>query len=318
MIPEQELEKGLNRVDPPCPYYGECGGCQLQHFDYPSQLIWKQRLLQSYLETLVEPEKLRPMIGSPLQWNYRRRIQVHATPKGEPGFFATGSHHVVPIESCLIAQQPLNDALPQVKEKWRNLLSKKDRPSLLTFELTRKDDGGVEMKPAGRERFFLQINPEANAVLVQHLREIFAKVGPREVLELYAGAGNFTYELYNPSLAWTSVESESGAFESGRARAQSSKVRWVHDKAQNYLKKNTSRHWDLALMDPPREGGRGSISLLVKTPVPCLAYISSSPAALHRDLKALLAGGYEVRWVQGFDFFPHTNHIESLVLLRHR
>ena len=75
------MMKNYEMTDPPCPYYGQCGGCQIQHLTYPSQLLWKENLLKEKLHGLVSEDKIRPILPSPKIWNYRRRIQVHATPK---------------------------------------------------------------------------------------------------------------------------------------------------------------------------------------------------------------------------------------------
>lgn len=303
-------------MTPPCPYYGDCGGCHLQHLHYDSQLRWKDNLIQRTLGDFVPTEKLRPILPSPKVWHYRRRIQVHATPAGQPGFFAAGSHRVVPIEECLIADPALNQALKTLPDMWSQEFKKKTRPSLITSELTCEAGGHVRILPQKEERFFLQVNEGANRKLIKTLHPILRELKPRRVLELYAGTGNLTYSLWQEGWEWTAIEWDSPAFEKGRGMRTSPQIRWVREKAERYLKKHRSPV-DLILMDPPRSGAKDCLPFIIRRPPPVLLYISCSLNALEKDLKRLLSGGFTLNWVQPFDFFPHTRHVECLVYLTH-
>jgi 23S rRNA (uracil1939-C5)-methyltransferase len=73
---------------------------------------------------------------------------------------------------------------------------------------------------------------------------------------------------------------------------------------------------DLVVVDPPRTGlGAEITALLGKLAAPALVYVSCDPATLARDLKALIASGYEVESVTLADLFPQTFHLETMVHL---
>src|SRR5262249_30463552 len=110
--PPELMVASPDRVVAPCPYFTRCGGCQLQHMELRRQVEEKQKWLHSILRDLVAEEKIRPLIRSARPWNYRRRIQLHAGPKGELGFYAWKSRQVVDIDQCLIADETLNAKLP--------------------------------------------------------------------------------------------------------------------------------------------------------------------------------------------------------------
>jgi 23S rRNA (uracil1939-C5)-methyltransferase len=301
-------------VTPPCPYFGDCGGCHLQHLHYDSQLRWKDNLILKTLGDLAPSEKLRPILPSPKVWHYRRRIQVHATPSGQPGFYAAGSHRVVPIAECLIADPALNNALKKLPDAWSQEFDKRTRPSLITSELTCEPDGKVRILSGGEGRFFLQVNEGANRRLIKFLDSVLRELEPRRVLELYAGAGNLTYSLWQKGREWTAVEWDSLAFEKGKGINISPQIRWVHEKAERYLKKHRDAV-DLILMDPPRSGAKECLPFLIRRPPPALLYLSCALNVLAQDLKQLLSGGFKINWVQPFDFFPHTRHVECLASL---
>jgi len=106
------LEPSPRRVEPPCPYFGRCGGCQWQHAAYDAQVEYKQAILRETLRRTgkVEPEFLPPLSGGP--HGYRRRASFQTGPDGSLGFFGEHSHTLVPVDRCLLLDGPLNTLLP--------------------------------------------------------------------------------------------------------------------------------------------------------------------------------------------------------------
>ncbi len=113
----RRLDRAPERIEPPCPVFGRCGGCQLQHLDYQASLHWKERWL---LEALVRTggldreqmaAALRPIIPSPRVHHYRCRAYIPVSFDGI-GFHAAGTHDVVPIPSCAV----LDPAIDAVRE----------------------------------------------------------------------------------------------------------------------------------------------------------------------------------------------------------
>lgn len=119
------------RVIPPCPVYETCGGCQLQHLAYPSQLVFKKDLLKQALTKFkpknFEKYQLLPTIGMKNPWNYRNKAQFQLRKidgEIEAGLYQADSHHLVPITNCLV-QQP---ATTKVMNTLVELLNKYQLP----------------------------------------------------------------------------------------------------------------------------------------------------------------------------------------------
>lgn len=105
------IEAAPERITPPCPYYQDCGGCDLQHAAYPDQLRFKRQILQEALERarLELPEgHPRATLPSPTPLGYRHRVRLHLDPAGQLGFHQRASNLVVPIRRCLLATEPIN------------------------------------------------------------------------------------------------------------------------------------------------------------------------------------------------------------------
>ncbi len=102
------VEPSQSRITAPCPYFGKCGGCQLQHMDYDSQLKFKQKLVQNSLKKYAGyAGDVQSVVASPNIYNYRNKFAMPvAEDNGDivVGMYRTASHKLVPITDCLISQ----------------------------------------------------------------------------------------------------------------------------------------------------------------------------------------------------------------------
>jgi 23S rRNA (uracil1939-C5)-methyltransferase len=101
------VKPSMDRLEPPCPYYYRCGGCTWQHLSYDAQLRAKRDLVQETLERIgkVTGVTVKPVLGMKDPWRYRNKVQQPVGWNGKrliSGFYAEGSHDIVPIEDCLV------------------------------------------------------------------------------------------------------------------------------------------------------------------------------------------------------------------------
>ncbi|MFF2093327.1 23S rRNA (uracil(1939)-C(5))-methyltransferase RlmD [Paenibacillus sp. NPDC058174] len=145
---EELLSESSDRVEPPCDIFDKCGGCQLQHFDYPAQLEWKR---QHVIDSLERIGKLRvaggkafangdgeddamgegiivhPTVGMAEPWRYRNKAQVPVGASGGAGseliagFYARGSHRIIDMDDCLIQHDRNDEVVRVVKTIGREL-----------------------------------------------------------------------------------------------------------------------------------------------------------------------------------------------------
>jgi 23S rRNA (uracil1939-C5)-methyltransferase len=116
------LHSSSRRIEPQCPYFGACGGCQYQHAKYEHQLEIKKEILGETLRRLAKLElpceiEIHP---SP-PWNYRNRsrLQVRVSPEFAAGYFKFGSHELMPVEQCPISSPLINRAISAVLQSGR-------------------------------------------------------------------------------------------------------------------------------------------------------------------------------------------------------
>ncbi len=106
-------EAGPGRVSPPCPYFGECGGCALQHMDGGVYAQWKGQILSTHLERQgLAVGHFAPLVQ--VGMGSRRRAALTFSRRGGSvalGFNARSSHRVVDVARCLLLDDGLNAAL---------------------------------------------------------------------------------------------------------------------------------------------------------------------------------------------------------------
>jgi 23S rRNA (uracil1939-C5)-methyltransferase len=113
------LEPGAGRCDAPCPHFGDCGGCDLQHLDPERQHEAKIGIVTDCFTRLakldVEPALVRPVLAD-TAFGYRNKIRLFAHPSGHYGLKRRGSDDVVPIGGCPLLPELFNDRiLPWLK-----------------------------------------------------------------------------------------------------------------------------------------------------------------------------------------------------------
>lgn len=298
---QEILQPSALRETPPCPYYGRCGGCQYQHLAYSAEAEWKERHVREILTRIgkIPNPPVAPILRSPEPYGYRNRITVHLR-DGAVGYLGRDGHRLVDIETCLLAEDEVNDALGQLRR----------RPP--TRERWTLRSGGVE-----GHAFY-----QANRFLLDALRErVAAAVDPRVpvLMEGYCGVGFFT-EILAPRFQRTlAIELNPRAAAIAAAKNLPGTTVWqgrCEDRWRHAW--NTARGEDgaVALLDPPREGlGAALAAQLRELPFHQVVYLSCNPATLARDL-ALLGPRWRLEQAEPIDLFPRTAHIECLATLR--
>ncbi len=117
------LTPSPDRVEAPCPYFGQCGGCRLQHFAYAAQLAFKEKQVRDCLTRLggLPPFELRPIVPAPEPYGYRNKMEFTvAGPGPAVGLHAAERYDVVlDIERCLLQSETMNALLDEFRRQAR-------------------------------------------------------------------------------------------------------------------------------------------------------------------------------------------------------
>ncbi|GAC1346322.1 MAG: 23S rRNA (uracil(1939)-C(5))-methyltransferase RlmD [Myxococcales bacterium] len=181
------VEPGQDRVEPPCPIVGRCGGCPLQQVTYAGQLHAKRTLVADALHRIggIEPAPLQlaPVVPSPVQFRYRRRARLHRGPRGSWGFSSGSAADgaVVPVDECLLFSPALQSIAGAVRAGIERLGG---LPDVL--------DLGFDTSDAGKGAVDLRTKAAPTPALRKRARELLSAVpalrgitlGPQGAAEL--------------------------------------------------------------------------------------------------------------------------------------
>lgn len=316
------IEPSTSRTEPQCKVFGQCGGCQWQHVNYEEQITSKQKILEDAIKRFLPHEsvELGSFWKSPIPYHYRNRIQVRVDEQGKLGFFEKGSHALVDIDACPIAEESLSAELMKMKREkvkagaYRIQVGLNDRVTRAHLE--------NQEQPLG----FAQVNRQQNQRLQKEVLKIYEKYKGLPVVDLYGGYGNLSLPLAKqyPDVLIECVEWSHRSVEEGWSLAQGSaaNLRYVNMDVKSYLQRLQLPRESFVILDPPREGCDPAViqELVAKAPK-CLVSISCDPMTWGRDTQLLLHGAqqkgykYRIATMHGLDMFPQTDHIEVFSVL---
>lgn len=167
---------------------------------------------------------------------------------------------------------------------------------------------------------FFQTNTLSAQKMYSRVRALVKEISPKVIYDLYGGAGSFSLSCADLCEKSLCVESVAPAIYNGIENAKINDVKNVQffcAKVEDFVKQQPLERKDvLIILDPPRSGMHPKAAKAVaESGVKNILYISCNPVTLAADLK-ILTQYYDVKDVEAFDFFPHTDHIETLVQLK--
>jgi len=292
-------ERSLHRVEPPCPYFGRCGGCAYQHIDYAHQLETKSRQVHDVLQRIgkLEDVPMRPIVPSPLEYAYRNRVTVHAE-NGVIGYFRRDSHRLIEIERCAIAMDEVNRELADLRSQDVR-------------------DGHYTLRARSGPRVFFQTNDAvANA-----LRDLIVQLMPPNqnlLIDAFCGAGFFAKALVDKFERVVGIDWDRFAIAAALETAGAKETFIAGDVDANLksILGECDADKTAVIVDPPAIGLSAQLRKTIVDLAPAtLIYVSCNPATLARDL-AELQQRFKIESVTPLDMFPQTAEIEAVVQLQ--
>lgn len=333
------LKPGDTRRTAPCPHFGNCGGCQLQHLSYEGQLAVKAEFIRDALSRIGQIDWPHPIkVEHRSEFGYRTRAQLKLDRTTRPiqlGFYQAGSHQVCDIEACPILIPELNQALTTLRTAQKEILN--SAIPYTKIEVTGGENGIATNQPVGHfatnavkqsvagieysydPGCFFQVN---NQLLETLVNLVVADRRGMIAIDLYAGVGLFALQLAGHFQKVLATEVYAPATKWAQANIKANRLKNIDFAAlstEKWLAKFSSKYQnvDLIVLDPPRAGvTKNAIANVISMKPNEIVYVSCDPSTLARDLKILQAGKYQITSVTGVDLFPQTYHIETVVSLK--
>jgi len=328
------LQASPHRIQAPCPLFGSCGGCTLQHIEYSHQLKLKSQIFAESLARIAKMPNQAFGVEASLPFGYRNRVELHVTSDQGLGFMEHSSDKAIRAPGCPVAAEAISD--------WLKTQNRKSRPArelqarigtrqrFVVFAQTGQVavegldakaqatvGGHVFTFPLGH---FFQSNCRMAGLLA---KEATQDIAGNKAVDLYAGAGLFAAHLADKFSDLTLVESDGISLEAARGNIPHRHARFVPTGVEEWVKaeagrarKGSAEPIDWIVADPPRGGLAAPIRAWLKTArIGGLSYVSCDHATMARDLGELCASGWRIETLRLYDFYPQTGHIEALARL---
>ena len=326
-----------DRVEPPCPYFGTCGGCQWQHIAYGRQLELKRHVVSEQLRRIgkFDDFEVSKMVPSARPYGYRNNARFTTNKDGELGYISrpgTG-RRFMRIDRCLIMDDHINEALATMQGRAHVKHQVVVRYGVHTDQLLIQQDLTElvpEVPSAGTHyeeellgtRFrvaassFFQTNTLQAEELARLAIERMALSGDEIVVDAYAGVGTFAILVAPHAQRVIAIEESATAMADAGVNLRGfDNVEYHHGKVEKLLPELEIEP-DVILLDPPRTGmDARAIGGILKHRPRRIVYVSCDPATLARDLRIVVDGGYRLLDVTPVDMFPQTYHIECVATL---
>lgn len=324
-----------------------CGGNVLAHVAYDRQLAIKAEIIRDAFARIGHlPISAAPtLVGSPEQ-GYRMRARLHAS-DGRFGFYREGTHQLcapqvtgqlavstvewirdiearVPAEAAATIRglELSENVAGDRRSAWLDANGPTDWFTPLAGADVVVDEivvpGASPLHLRRGARSFFQGNRFLLQPMVDH---VLGSVGDGPVVDLYAGVGLFGLALAARGNDVTLVEGDlsSGRDLEANTTPYAGRAKVVRASVEAFLQSGASQGADrpTIVLDPPRTGlsKEAAQGILAASP-PVIVYVSCDPATLARDSRILVDAGYLHGPVTGFDLFPNTAHVESVVVFR--
>ena len=323
------IKPSPDRIEPPCMYCDECGGCPLMGLSYEAQLRIKIQHVKDALERIGgfkegEDYVLRDMLSAavsgadgfpamPLRYRNKAEFAIQGN---RVGYLKRGSHDILEVEDCLI-QSPAASAAAAEKraqlkptQKYFKRLIVRTSSDGEVMTITENSDSTATadrrvlhdeivtdlctLKTEVSPLSFYQVNPKACSLLYSKAQEYAALTGTERILDLYCGAGSIGLSMASKAARVIGVESVKPAVLDANRNAVINGIvnaTFICGKAEDVIEtKLQGVKADVVIVDPPRAGCKRSLLEAIRRIAPeRLIYVSCDPATLARDLRILTA-----------------------------
>ena len=338
------VKKSSLRIDAICPYYEECGGCNISNLSYDKQLEFKtnkvKNIFKKYLDMDIEPN----VIGSKLKYKYRNKITYHID--NDIGLIREFDG-IVNIDECLLVSDKVNKLYREIKKNdlskvklitirecnnglilsitgKMNIASLKDMCIAIYMNnlcLYKKEDGYInigDIKYKVSDKSFFQINTSNISNLYDEIVKYAEFSKNDKVIDLYCGVGSISLYIAKYVKSVLGIEIISDAINDARNNAKINGIgntQFLCGDVAKLIDDNIDG--DILIVDPPRTGlDKHTIDVINKKKIKKMIYVSCNPMTLVRDIKLL--DKYELKEISVADMFPQTHHVECVCVLKLR
>ena len=343
------IKTNSDRIKYNCPYYHECGGCNIAHINYEKQLEFKKNTVIDIFKRYANLDINPNICESEDNIHYRNKVVLHVE-NNKKGFYKDETNELVPIDNCLLLNKKLNNVIDSFTKRldiseFKEILLRTNGEEvlakftsdneLLNTNIVLRDKEDKEGEDAtkyikenaiifnlGKYKYavtsdsFFQVNTKQAIKLYDKVREYVAIEKVETALDLYCGTGTigiYISDLCNRVIGVEVNKSSVTCANYNKLLNKIDNIEFIEGDVSTVI--NNEMNPDLIVVDPPRSGlDNKTISIIKQIKPKKLIYVSCNPMTLARDIQKL-SEEYKLNDIELFDMFPNTHHVESVCLL---
>ena len=351
-IVTEYIKKSSSRVESSCPYFNQCGGCELLNLSYEDTCKYKKEKLEGILSKYANIKTDIEIIKTNNNLNYRNKITLKVE-NGKYGYYESKSHKLIEIKECLLAEPAINKFILDIEKlniKNGEVVIRSNYNSELLIWIKTKDKinpdisylkslhkiAGIilnEKAIDGDSSFIEIINHQLFTVsydsFFQVNRDICSKLFTlvnkhieenETILDLYCGVGTLGINATSKARKAFGIEIVKNAVLNAITNSKINKrdnIYYMLGDVSVCLPKIKDKI-DTIIVDPPRAGlDKVTKQTIIDFKPHKIIYVSCDPMTLARDLKEL-SSYYNIIEVKGMDMFSFSHHIETFCVLEKR
>ena len=339
------IVKSSKRIEPFCPYFGLCGGCNLQHLNYLDTLDYKKNRVLNILNRFDLPNPV--IIQNENNLYYRNKIELKIVNK-KIGFYEKNTNKLIEINECKITKKSINKVISLIKSfnlNYANIIIRSNYNDEVLIIINSKENISInddlskykilgiilnDKTIYGENHFmekidnlyfdvsydaFFQVNNFINNKLFEIIKE---NVSGENILDLYSGVGTLSIMASQNASIVYAIEVNENAVKNALLNAKINKIKNVNfilGKVEDKINLINDKI-DTVIVDPLRSGlDKKTIDYLKKINASKIIYISCDTQSLANNLNDLI-NDYTVEKLYLLDMFSYTYHVECVCVLK--
>ena len=339
-----------DRIEPLCPYYNVCGGCDLMHLSYKDELKYKENKIKDIMNRYAKLDNVSNIIGCDKELNYRNKVTFKVDKK--ISLSKKESHELVNIDRCLLISDKMNNYITIInKMDLSNISEVIIRESINDTMIIFMCDEDVNIDTSTLDCNVIKYYKEyvilkGNNYIVDKIGNLSYKISPSsffqvnkyqvkklydlvldnikpskddKVLDLYCGTGTIGLYVSNYVDEVLGIEINKDAIKDANYNKELNNIHNISFIAgDSKIIHNINFKPNKIIVDPPRAGlDKKVIDDIIRINPERLIYVSCDPITLARDLN-ILKEKYNINKIIPVDMFPRTYHVETVCVLERK
>lgn len=349
------IETSSDRVIPSCPFYEKCGGCNLMHMNYESQISFKKDKVKSIFKKISNIDIDIKDIIYDKEYNYRNKVTLKVK-NDKIGLYREKTNDIINVDKCLLLDNKINDELIKLElfiHRYKNnniseimirvindkimlsldTINKEVRDSFInnfdhveSIYINNKLVYGNEFLKETINNLEFNISPKSffqvnKNIMTKMYDKAISYIKGGTTLDLYSGTGTLSMLASKTSDEVIGIEVVKDAVKDANNNIELNNIKnasFICDKVENKIEDLKNKKIDNIIMDPPRSGSdKKSLNSILEIEPKQIIYISCNPVTLARDYNTLKEK-YNIKEITLFDMFPNTYHVETVIILERK